>query len=77
MGSISDTHLFSKMVNTPDLKSKRVEEVMQTPFPLVDANTPIEEISKKITKENSAVMVKDADGNVHIITKHDLIQAIA
>jgi cystathionine beta-synthase len=75
-GSISDSHLFSKMVDTPDLKDKKIESVMQAPFPFVDANTSMEEISKKINRENSAVLVKDSSGKVHIITKHDIIQAI-
>jgi len=76
VGSISDTHLFSKMIDTPDLKNKKTETVMQPAFPFVDANTPLEEISKKITRENSAVLVKDNSGEVHIVTKHDIIQAI-
>ena len=76
VGSISDTHLFSKMVDTPDLRNKKIETVMQPPFPIVASGTPIEEVSKKITKENSAVLVKDDSGNIHIITKHDIIQAI-
>ena len=76
IGSISDTHLFSRMIDTPDLKNKKIEDVMQPPFPFVAPNTSMEEISKKITKENSAVLVKDESGNVHIVTKHDIIQAI-
>lgn len=76
VGSISDTHLFTKMIDTPDLKGRKIENVMQAPFPFVDINTPIEDISRKITRENSAVLVKDVSGNFHIITKHDIIQAI-
>ena len=35
-----------------------------------------EELSKKIKRDNSAVLVKDRSGNTHIITKYDLISAI-
>jgi len=50
---------------------------MQPAFPMVDAQTPIDEISKLITKDNNAVLMKDLGGNAHIITKHDVIQAVA
>lgn len=76
VGSLNDTHLFSKLVDNPDLKHSKVEDVMQAPFPFVDSQASLEEVSKKITKEISAVLVKDWGGNIHIITKYDVIQAI-
>ena len=50
---------------------------MQKPFPIVDGNASLEDVSKQITRENSAVLVKDLGGSVHIITKHDIIEAIS
>jgi cystathionine beta-synthase len=50
---------------------------MQAPFTLVSSNATIEEVSKKLTKDNPAVIVQDRGGNVHIITKYDVIQSIA
>ena len=50
---------------------------MDKAFPFVDQNAPLEEVSKLITKENNAVLVKELSGNVHIITKHDIIEAIS
>jgi cystathionine beta-synthase len=44
---------------------------------MIAANANIEEVSKLITKENSAVLVTDMGGNTHIITKYDIIDAIA
>jgi cystathionine beta-synthase len=49
---------------------------MQKPFPIIDGNLGLEEVSKLISKENNAVLVKDLGGSVHIITKHDIIAAI-
>ncbi len=76
VGSINDTFLFSKLLGKPELKNNLIESLMQAPFPFVDANMPLEDVSKMINKENNAVMVKDEKGNPHIITKHDIIQAI-
>lgn len=77
VGSISDNQLFSCLLNQDNLKSNKISIIMQAPFPMVSANASIEEVSKLITKENSAVLVTDMGGNTHIITKYDIIDAIA
>lgn len=77
VGSLNDNHLYAKLIADADLKQGKVETVMQAPFPFVDPQARLDEVSKKINKENSAVMVRDWGGNIHIITKYDVIQAIA
>jgi cystathionine beta-synthase len=76
IGSIDDSHIFAALLKNPDLKNQPIKEIMQDPFPFVDPNTSIEEVSSKINRGNSAVLVKDAGDKVHIITKQDIIQAI-
>lgn len=75
-GSLSDNHLFSKLIQQNELKHEPVKNIMQSPFPMVSAGSSIEEVSAKITRENNAVLVTDLGGNVHIITKYDIIDAI-
>jgi len=77
VGSLNDSYIFSKLIESNDVKSKSVESLMQKAFPVVDAQCTIDEISKLITKDNNAVLMKDLGGNTHIITKHDVIQAVA
>jgi len=77
VGSLNDSVLFAKLFADPSLKTKKVEELMQAPFPMVGEQAPMEEISKMINKENNAVLMTDLGGSVHIITKHDLIQGIS
>ena len=77
VGSLNDSYLFSKLIEDNSIKNKKVQEVMQAPFPFVDNQTLIEDISKLITKENNAVLMTDLGGTTHIITKHDLIQGIS
>jgi len=49
---------------------------MQGPFLMVKHNDSIESIAAKITKQNQAVLMSDLGGNIHIITKFDLISSI-
>ncbi len=75
VGSIDDAHLFQQLVDDAEVKGKLIGDVMGKPFPVVDHNTPMKELSKLINRENSAVMTQ-WHGKWHIITKHDIIGAI-
>lgn len=77
VGSLTDNHLFACLLKDNSINIKEVNAIMQAPLIFVQANEPIEEVSKKITKDSSAVLMYDMGGNVHIITKYDVIEAIA
>ncbi len=77
VGSLTESYLFTKVLENADVKNQTVKSIMQPAFPVVGEKAPIEEVSKLITKNNDAVLMKDLGGNVHIITKHDIIQAVA
>jgi cystathionine beta-synthase len=76
-GSISESGLFQKVFSNPDIRNEIVEQVMDKPFPLVDFETPVEKLGTLINKENGAVLAKDETGTYHIVTKYDVIQALA
>lgn len=77
IGSISENGLFQKMFSHPDIRQLKVEETMEKAYPVVDFNTPVERIGTLITRENGAVLSRDESGNYHIVTKYDIIQAMA
>ena len=49
---------------------------MDEPLPMVDEDLPISKLNKYISKKVPAVMAKDKAGNVHILTKYDILQMI-
>ncbi|HVM89118.1 MAG TPA: pyridoxal-phosphate dependent enzyme [Puia sp.] len=76
-GAVSESGLFSKMMkNGLEMKYKKIYEVLETPYPTISYDTPLERLSSLITKENGAVLAKDDTGNYHIVTKYDVIQAL-
>lgn len=75
-GSLNDSHLFSTLLEHPELKNEAVGKYMQAPFPFVHPDANLEEVSKLITRDNHAVLVKALSGAVHIITKQDIIDAL-
>jgi cystathionine beta-synthase len=77
VGSLSENHIFSTLIKNPEIKLNAVETVMQAAFPFVDISTPIDSLSKMITPENPALLVRDfKTDNTYIITKSDIISAL-
>jgi cystathionine beta-synthase len=77
VGSISENGLFQKLFSNPEIKETEVNYVLENSYPMVDFNTPVEKISALINKENGAILSKDESGMIHIITKYDILQALA
>ncbi|HEY0042245.1 MAG TPA: CBS domain-containing protein, partial [Flavisolibacter sp.] len=77
MGSISENGLFQKVFSNPEIKTEKIERVMEKEFPVVAYDTAVEKLGILINKENGAVLAKDESGNYHIITKYDVLQALA
>lgn len=77
VGSISENSLFQQVFSNPEIKTEKIDKVMEKNFPLVTMDTPIERLRTLINKENGAVLAKDETGAFHIVTKYDVIQALA
>lgn len=75
-GAISETGLFKKIFDNPELKNVTVSEVMEPPLPVVAFDTPVEKLSHLINRNSGAVLGRDEAGNLHIVTKYDVIQAL-
>jgi cystathionine beta-synthase len=77
VGSISEGGLFQHVFTNPDIKTEKIERIMEKNFPIVAFDTTLERLRTLINKENGAVLAKDESGNHHIVTKYDIIQALA
>jgi cystathionine beta-synthase len=77
VGSLSEGGLFNKILSNPEIKEQTVESVMEKEYPVVAFDTPVEKLSKLISKQNGAVLSKDETGEYHIVTKYDIIQSLA
>lgn len=76
VGSVDESDLFQSFITDKKTADKPIREVMGASFPIVKRATPVEEVSKLITKDNQAVLVDLENGKFHIITKHDIINSI-
>jgi len=74
VGSVTDTKLLSKIIENPVLKDAHVSDVMEDSMTFVAGDSTLDVLSSMIEKEK-AVLVRDANGNINIITKHDILEA--
>jgi cystathionine beta-synthase len=77
VGSVTEGKLFSHLFNRPEDRNCQVRDIMQASFPVVDASKSVTEIAEVFDKETPAVLYKDGSGAYRILTKHDIIKAIA
>lgn len=75
VGSLNDNHILSILFKNQEALDIPIEHYMLPSFPMVAGSDTVDAISKMITKENPAVLVKELSGQVHILTKYDLIGA--
>ena len=77
VGSLSEGKIFDLLLDDSSIKTKQVGEVMDKNFPVVTADTTIDRLSQLINKNNPAVLCQMLSSEWRIVTKYDVIQAIA
>ena len=73
VGSVSDWSLSQKSLEDPKLLDATVSEVMDSPFPLVAGDQPVESVVKLLSKSNPAVLVRKDDRIQGIVTRSDML----
>ncbi|WP_299443891.1 pyridoxal-phosphate dependent enzyme [uncultured Aquimarina sp.] len=76
VGSVDESALFTAFLEDKNTGDTPIREIMNDPFPIVNANTSLDEISGLIKNGNPAVLVALENGKHHIITKYDVISHI-
>ncbi|MCX2743405.1 cystathionine beta-synthase [Mangrovivirga sp. M17] len=76
VGSLTDSKVLRKLIDNPDIKGEPVSEIMDDPFQFVSANNTLDVLSSLIDEEHKAILVRDNNDEVHIITQHDLLMAM-
>src|SRR5262249_29953208 len=72
-GSVSDWSLSARSLDDTKLLDATVGQVMDPPFPVVDATQPADSIAKLLSKSNPAVLVR-TNGTVRgIVTRSDML----
>ncbi len=76
-GSVTQNGLFKRMMEDAQVRDKAISEVQETSMPIVAMDMQIDRLSKYINKDNGAVLAQDDAGDYHILTKYDVLDALA
>lgn len=74
VGSVSDWSLSQKSLENPKLLDATVSEIMDSPFPMIAGDQPIESVVKLLSKSNPAVLVRNNGTIEGIVTRSDMLQ---
>lgn len=77
VGSLNESKVLHQLLENPEIKNKPVHEIMDKPFKFVGLDYTIDALSSLIDKDNKALLVRDHNNQVHIITQADLLSALA
>lgn len=76
VGSLTDTNVLKKLIDQPEIKDQPIKDFMDPAFTFVGMDNTVDVLSSLITKTNPALLVRDVNNDVHIITQSDLLLAI-
>jgi cystathionine beta-synthase len=74
VGSVSDWSLSQKSLENPKLLDATVSEVMDSPFPVVGGDQPIDTVVRLLSKSNPAVLVRENGKVQGIVTRSDMLR---
>ena len=73
VGSVTEYALTQRGLESSRFLDAVVGEVMDDPFPVVDAGQPVESVQKVLSKATPAVLVTSGDAIVGIVTRSDML----
>ena len=77
IGSVTENSVLSFLLKNPlENAEQTVDQIMGTPFPVVDIELSFKELNKYLDRKVPAVIAKDKSGGQHIVTQYDIIQAV-
>ena len=76
IGGLTESALMTRALAQPALLDRPVREVMDAPFPVVDASFPTDRLAPMLTRENPATLVQQDGKLIGIVSRYDLLQQL-
>jgi cystathionine beta-synthase len=76
VGGLIEGTLMTRALGQPALLDRPVREVMEAPFPEVDASTPTDRVGVMLTRESPAALVRKDGVLIGIVSRYDVLQQL-
>ena len=77
VGSLTEGPVISRALEDAKLLERAVSDVMQPPFPVVDAALPMERLNTLLSHETQAALVRKDGRLAGIVTRYDVLRQVA
>jgi cystathionine beta-synthase len=76
VGGLVEATLMTRALAQPSLLDRPVREVMESPFPEVEANCPTDRLGAMLTRESPAALVRKEGKLIGIVSRYDVLQQL-
>ena len=76
VGGLIEGTLMTRALAQPSLLDRPVREVMEPPFPEVEASTPTDRVGAMLTRESPAALVRKDGKLIGIVSRYDVLQQL-
>jgi cystathionine beta-synthase len=76
VGGLIEGTLMTRALSQPSLLDRPVREVMEQPFPEVDAGAPADRVGAMLTRESPATLVRKDGKLIGIVSRYDVLQQL-
>jgi cystathionine beta-synthase len=77
VGGLAEADLMQRAIAEPGIVDRPVREVMDGPFPVVDADAPLERLASALSRETPAVLVRHNGTFAGVVTRYDILHQMA
>ncbi len=77
VGAVSEGTLMAHAIAQPSVLDRQVREIMESGYPVVEADLPIERLSDLLSRETPAVLVRREGTLIGIVTRYDVLHHMA
>jgi cystathionine beta-synthase len=77
VGAVSEQALMAKSLAEPGTLDRPVGELMDPPFPVVDADLPVDRLTTLLSRGTPAVLVRREGTITGIVTRYDVLHQLA
>jgi cystathionine beta-synthase len=76
VGGLIEGTLMTRALAQPALLDRPVREVMESPFPEVEASAPTDRVAAILTRESPAALVRKSGKFIGIVSRYDVLQQL-
>ena len=73
VGHVTEGTLMARVLENPAVLDHPVQELMDPPLPVIDAHVPLDSVTRLLSRQNPAVLVRRDGDLTGIITRHDVL----